>query len=463
MKPKLILSQSQKMILSPQAKLYLKVLQMPLQDLRQSLLKELSQNPLLEEDPNCESTSSEESIEEKEQSMEVSGEASINEDTYEPLVDPRELARRKDYQESILTQSESLIDHIHSQLSLLSLTKSELKWVDDFIGSLDENGFLTEDLSSVTTRLQIPEYRLEKLLKKLQQLDPPGIFARSLGECLALQLQERTHQLSSIARDMVLHNFHLIQKRSFKELSRIYQKTLPEIEEAYHLIQELDPKPGKAFASASSSAIVPDVILTTSKEKGKKYDVTIKGSGLPTLRINSEYQSMAKNKGMDEKTKKFLKENVEKAAWLLEALDYRKTTLASIVKIILDAQSNFVDKGLAHLKPLRMKDVAVKLGIHESTVSRAASGKYIQTPLGTYPIRSLFSGKISSEPGEDESQKSVMERIKGLIDKEDLKKPLSDQKIVALLEESGIKIARRTVAKYRDMLKILPTNLRRQR
>ena len=196
MKPQLIQSQTQKMILSPQVRLYLKILQMPLQELRQSLLDELEQNPILEELTDTQvpsSTSTEENLEEGLKALDKSEDRPLVDDVYAPLVDPRELTRRKDYQEGILTQSESLSEHIKVQLPLLSLSKSESKWAKEFIGGLDENGFLNEDLSALTQRLQVPEYRLDKLLKKLQTLEPAGIFARSLEESLAIQLETKTH------------------------------------------------------------------------------------------------------------------------------------------------------------------------------------------------------------------------------------------------------------------------------
>ena len=460
-------SQSQKLALSPQVKLYLKVLQMSLQELKNNLEEEMNQNPLLEEDPTAsELPESEEEaanpggIDNWESTEESSA---ISNPFDENLADTKELTRKKNYQDSIITQEITLIEHVQSQIHLLDLTGDEKSWTEEFIGNLDENGFLKIGLSELANQLKVLEQDLEVLLQKLQTLDPPGIFARSLEECLLIQLGQSHDKEASLAQKIIRDHFKLLQKNSFPQLARILKVSPESIKAACGLIHELDPKPGKSFIPSRSFQMVPDAVITTEGDDSKKYQVEIRETGLPHLRLNSEYRKMLKNKELEPKTKQFIKEKATQALWLLEAVENRKATLGSILKEILDRQPEFVEKGFSTLKPLRMKEIAEKLGIHESTVSRAVSGKFIQTPLGSFPLRDFFSGKIESGEESEESQKSVLGRIKRLIDEEDSKKPLSDQKIVELLSKDGIVIARRTVAKYREILRILPTSLRRKR
>jgi len=464
-------SQTQKLTLSPQIKLYLKILQMPLLELKANLEEELNQNPLLEEEPPSEieidesldeATSSDatEKIENWEGSDEELSQDGPHDET---LADSKELTRKKNYQDSIITQEKTLTDHIHAQLHLLSLTEKEKKWTEELIGSLNENGFLTNNLAELSSQLDAPEKDLERLLAKLRSLDPAGIFSYSLEDCLLIQLERSPDKNSLLAQTLVRDHFNLLQKRSFPQIARLLKAPAEKVKAAFELIQSLDPKPGKSFISSRPFQIVPDAVITLDRNDPKKYHLDIRSSGLPPLRLNSEYRKMIKNKAVEPATKKFIKEKAEQAIWLLEALENRKSTLGSILKVILDRQPDFLERGFTGLKPLRMKEVADTLGIHESTVSRAVSGKYLESPRGTFSLRSFFSGKIASGSESEESQKSIMERIKTLVEAEDPQHPLSDQKIVQLLAQDGITIARRTIAKYRDMLKILPTNLRRKR
>ncbi len=447
-------------------KLNLKILQLPLLELKQNLEAELNQNPALEEEIEKESeVSSDESnalSNEQPDTWEEIEEPTFSNDAEPELVEIRELEKRKNYQESLIVQRTTLTDFIYSQLYLLDLSDEEELWSHELIGNLNEDGFLKENLSSLARRIQTPESALEKLIKKLQQLEPAGVFAKSIEECLAIQLKRKKGADSEIAHDIVMHNFELLQKKQFTGLAGIYKTSPDHIQTIFEMIQHLDPKPGKAFLTAEPLSVIPDIIITAQRGEKEKYKTEVEELGLPKLKVTSEYRQMVKDRSLDTKTKKFVKDNVEKALWLVEALNYRKATLTAITKEIVKRQPVFFEKGFSSLKPLRMKEIAGSLNIHESTVSRAIAGKYIQTPVGTYPLRSFFSGSVPSG-AEEESQKSVMERIKQLIEDEDVKHPLSDQKIVNILSEEGIQLARRTVAKYREMMKILPTSLRRVR
>jgi RNA polymerase sigma-54 factor len=470
MNPKLHQTQSQvqKLTLSPQIKVYLKILQMPLLELKQNLEEEMMQNPVLEEEITAEgelsNLSEETPAPEKPEDWEKQNEdLTETNDSEENLIDVKELERRKKYQESLITQQETLADHLHNQISLLDLTDLEKEWAEEVVGNLDEKGYLAIPLPELASQLKVPEKKLEGLLKKLQTVEPAGIFARDLAECLLLQLERREGPAVLLAERMITEQFPLLEKRNFPQLEKTLQAPSEAVGKAFHLIQELDPKPGLSFVSSKPFEVIPDALITCDENNPKKFQIEIKETGLSKLKLSAEYRKMMKDKALDETAKKFIREKVNQATWLLEALENRKVTLAAILKTVFEKQPEFLEKGFGALKPLRMKEVADVLGIHESTVSRAVAGKYIQTSRGTFPLRKFFSGKIASGPDSEESQKSVMEKIKHLIGTENPKKPLSDQKIAESLSQDGIQVARRTVAKYREMMKILPTSLRRKR
>jgi RNA polymerase sigma-54 factor len=255
----------------------------------------------------------------------------------------------------------------------------------------------------------------------------------------------------------------LLEKRDWGELARVLRVDLEEVKKAAEIIAHLEPKPGRTFYSEEPIAVTPDATVSFNEEGQEAYKIEIHDETVPELRINSYYRHLLRNKTTDEKTKVFIREKIQSAINFLRALKLRKSTLREITEEIVRVQSQFFDKGFSHLVPLRLKDIAHTLGIHESTVSRALQGKYIATPQGTIPYKSFFSTRLETLHGEAESQKSIMEKIKSLVEKEDSGNPLSDQAIVGVLNQEGILIARRTVAKYRDLLKILPSHLRRKK
>ncbi len=257
-------------------------------------------------------------------------------------------------------------------------------------------------------------------------------------------------------------NHSCVIRKQFDQLARLLQITLQKVKEVCRQIGKLEPKPGRVFYHEKPNFVVPDATVSISPEKDDELVLDINHNYVPNLRINSTYREMMKQKNLDPATKTFLKQKIQSGLDLIKALAQRKSTIQLITEEIMKAQRDFFSKGFSHLRPLRLKDVSERIGIHESTVSRAIQGKYLDTPQGTIPYKSFFSSRLdSTQNGESESQKSAMERLKNLITKENKQKPLSDAKLVQLLNREGIKVARRTVAKYRDMLKILPAYLRK--
>ena len=479
MEPRLIQSQTQRLILSPQMRQYLRLLQLPLAQLLNTVEQELAENPALEEiqkEPNEETvslTASETDGKQERNDEELRFDQALNalnkldENMREGLYgqddlsfsEANELNRQKSYQETLITKKESLFDFLLWQIGFLDLTEKELQIAEEITGNLTDEGFLTIPLEEVAKTCGASLEDTEKVLDEIQGLDPPGIAARNLQETLILQL-ERKGKEAEWALKIVKDHLPLLEKKQWGQISKLLNAPPEAIHQASKLIAHLDPKPGRSFYSDDPIAITPDASVYFDEEN--KLQIEVHDENLPELRINPYYRRMLKQQKLDPASRQFLKQKIQAALDFVRALGQRRSTLRLITDEIVAAQRNFFEKGFSELNPLRLKDISRHLGIHESTVSRAIQGKYISTPRGTVPYKSFFSSKLESTGG-PESQKSMMEKIRDLIRSEDLKKPLSDQIITRVLQRQGTKIARRTVAKYRELLKILPSHLRAQK
>ena len=461
------------MTLSPQMREYLRLLHLPIAELRQAVEDAMEMNPMLEEvnrpveELTTESPASECSEDAEEDSVPDNWAAK------EPLVftaNPSDLGRRKaadaqkirDFQETLITRPESLFDYVQWQVHFLELNEKQKKIAEQIVGNINHDGYLNASIEEIAIAAGTSQNEVLEVLQKIQQFDPPGIGARDLREALLIQL-ERKGPEASLAKEIVRDHLDLMGKKDFKMLGKIFHASEPEIKKAVERISRLEPKPGRSFYVEESIAITPDATIAIKDGTDDGLEIEIHNEMIPDLRINSEYRGMLREKGLDSKTKEFLSTRLTIGLEFLKALELRKSTLRAITEELVRAQPLFFTRGFAHLRPLRLKDIAERLELHESTISRAIHGKYLKTPQGTIPYKSFFSQKLETDDGEGESQKSIMERIRNLIEKEDPKKPLSDQILVKALKEEGIRIARRTVAKYRELLKILPTHLRRQR
>lgn len=469
----------QKMALSPQIRQYLKLLQIPRAELDQAVQIELSENPLLEE---ISKTVPDEPIPGSEPPalpLSSTEEVRVGEsfDTFERMDDSfrgqwadedlsnvsRDEARqRKDYQENLLTAPETLADFLAWQAGVLNLTPEEKKAAEEIIGNINEDGYLSAVPEEMADAAKISTETVERVLGYIHKFEPPGIGARNLQEALLLQLDRRGGE-ASLAHAIVSKQLPLLEKRDFKQLCRIFQTDLGKIQDAVEIIVHLEPKPGRQFYSHSNTAVTPDAIIYFGDDDSEKLKIDIFDETTPTLRINAYYRRLLRSKDTDEKTKIYVREKLQGAVNFIKALQLRKSTIREITEEIARVQSEFFKKGFACMVPLRLKDIANKLNIHESTVSRAIQGKYVMTPQGTLPYKTFFSTRLETTSGEAESQTSIVEQIRMIITHENAEEPLSDQDIVSKLHERGIRIARRTVAKYREMLKIQPSHLRKKR
>ena len=458
-------------------RVYLHLLHLPLQELRQAVETTLEENPLLEEVPRTNTP------EDLEGAAPVPAKPIDDDEVSETLPDdwapkeplsftnaPSDLSRRNpedsrklaDFQETLITKRESLFDYLEWQVHFLELDKTEKKIAAEILGNIDPDGYLKATLEELVAGSKADPQKVEEVLRKIQHLDPPGVGARDLREALLIQL-ERKGPEAALAREMVRDHLELIAKRDWRTLSKIFSASEPEIMRSVDLISRLDPKPGRSFYAEEAIAITPDATVSIKDGTDDGLEIEVHNDFIPQLRINAEYRRMTRDKALDGKTKEFIKKRLSSGIDFLKAIELRGSTLRAITDEIVRAQPLFFKRGVTHLRPLRLKDIAERLNLHESTVSRAIHGKYLKTPQGTIPYKSFFSQKLETEDGEGESQKSILERIRALVEKEDPKKPLSDQAIVKKLAEEGVLIARRTVAKYREILKILPTHLRRAR
>ena len=483
MEQRLVQSQTQKLVLSPQIRQYLRLLQIPLVQLGDTIEQELAENPALEEIPeetseetlsspalqeikpkderNAEELRFDETLRSLDQLDESSGNGFYPQDDFS-TPETEDQNKKKNYQETLITKKESLFDYLSWQINFLELSEMERRIAEEIIGNLTDDGYLGASLEEISQTSQASLAEVEKVLSMIQTLDPPGIAARNLQETLLLQL-ERKGEEAGWAKKIVREEFALLEKKHWDPIARHLKAGPEEIRKAAQLISRLDPKPGRTFYGEDPVAVTPDASIFYDDSEEEKLVLEMHEEGLPRLRISPYYRQLLKTPNLDPQSRKFLKEKIQAALDFSRALMQRCSTLQGITEEILRAQPEFFEKGFSHLKPLRLKDIAERVGIHESTVSRAIHGKYLSTPFGTLPYKSFFSSKLERTEGEAESQKSMMEMIRNLIQSEDPKKPLSDQAMTKKLQEEGIHIARRTVAKYRELLKILPTHLRRKR
>lgn len=457
----------QRLILSPQMQQAIRLLQLPLMDLRTLINQEMVNNPLLEEDlkeMEVQETPSEKEEEEKFQ------------EEFEKLVamddEWREYFRqsgpfrkysteddeKRRYFESSVTMPETLQEHLTHQLHLAPLTEEETKTGETIVGNIDGNGYLQASIEEIAQATGAEPARVERVVRVIQTFNPVGVGARDLGECLLIQLH-RLGKGSSLAAKIVRQHLDDLGKKRFPAIARALRVSIPQVQRCADFIATLEPKPGRMFTTETPLYISADIFL---EKVGDDYVVVVNDDRIPRLRINNLYRNLLQNGDVSTSTKQYVREKVRSGLWLVKNLRQRQQTIYKISQEIVRRQKRFLDEGISRLTPLTMQEVAAALGIHESTVSRAIANKYIQTPQGLFDLKFFFTTGLDTDTGESLSTKNVKSMISQMIKNENSKKPLRDQEIAENLARDGIKIARRTVAKYRKELRILPSNLRRQ-
>lgn len=439
------LTQSQKLIMTTQLKQSLSILNMSKLELEEEIKREAENNPLVE----------------VEKSGEINWEEYIKDMDRSRRLDRTEISYNPDNEvnlENLVKYSSNLYEDLKFQISLYKLTDKELEVCEYIIDSLDEDGYLRTEEKVIVDTLKIDEELFEKCLISVQQLEPSGVGARSLSECLMIQMAS-LGIYNEILEEIVTKDLNLIANNKYKEISKKYNMSLQKCVELINIIKTLDPKPGRTCSVEKSVYIQPDV---TVEKIDDEFIVYLNEKDSYQIRINSYYKDILKNSHSDESAKEFIKERLNSATGLMKNIESRKTTVLKIAEEIVKAQDEFLRKGTKYIKPLKMKDIAEKLEFHESTISRGVNGKYMLTPFGVYEFRYFFSSAIETENNEMASSTSIKKIIKETIKDENKKKPLSDDHISKLLKEKGINVARRTVAKYREELGIPSSSKRKE-
>ncbi len=457
-------------VLAPQLQQSLAILQAPLLELRSLIQQEMEMNPVLEEedmrteegveegvsDPVLEDDGFDEEFAELAKLDDEWREYMAQSNAYSARSEEDE-ERRQHFFES-QTTSETLQQHLLAQLGSTDLNEQQRKVAELVIGNIDDNGYLTSSVEEMAASTGIDERDLVHVLGVIQSFHPPGVGALDLRECLLIQLQRLGRQ-GTLEWKIIDRHLDLLAKRKFPELARRLGTTVRHVQRAAEVIATLSPRPGQIFSADPQNYVLPDV--TIEKIEGV-YTISLNGEGIPHLRISNVYKDLMSQANSANGTREYVREKIRSGKFLIKSIHQRQQTILSISKEILNRQMEFFEHGPSHLKPMTMSQVAEAVGVHETTVSRAISGKYMATPHGIFEMKYFFTTGYQTGDGEVVSNTSVKEAIAELVRNEDPESPLSDQEIVEILEGRGIPIARRTVAKYRGELGILPSNMRRK-
>ncbi|MEO5358705.1 MAG: RNA polymerase factor sigma-54 [Nitrospirae bacterium YQR-1] len=469
---------SQKLILTPQLQMAIKLLQLPQLELTQAINMEIIENPFLEEHTddlyqgesdgglNTDHNEHTGNADKTDSEVTMEGLTSFSVDEYfeQRGSDGRDLGYfntgedEKPGFETFLTETMDLTDHLKLQLDM-SEAFGKLKEVAEMIiGNIDENGYLRATVEELTRVLDVEPSVVEKALKLVQSFDPPGVGARDIKECLLIQIRNLGLE-NTLVEKIAGNNLEDLERKRYQAIARSYRVTLDEVLVAVKIIEGLEPKPARNFTDVSVSFITPDVYVERVDEE---YKIILNDEYTPRVRISNKYRELLKSKNVLDKTEKqFLLDKYRSATWLIKSLDERNRTIYRVTESILKRQTDFFDGGIQYLKPLNLKTIAEDVKVHESNISRVTSNKYLACAHGVFPFRFFFSNSIAGLNGEVSST-TVKELIKKIIDEEDKTNPLTDQKLMDILSSKGVTIARRTLAKYREELNIAPHTKRKK-
>ncbi len=485
---------SQSLVLAPQLQQSLALLQAPTLELKALVEQELQQNPVLEEAPAQEIDIQEKGEEDKsadnsaylaEPPSDIAQDGASERTSTEPVDDfeaeferlvqidqewrdhfaqtnlpiraSAEDEERRQFMFDSLVAGTSLQEMLLEQVRESALTPEQVAIADVLIGNIDEYGYLKAGIEELAASTNTPAEKILEVLKVIQTFDPPGVGARDLRECLLLQL-ERSGQQDSLEYRIINEFMEALGRRRIPEIARGTDKPVEEVQKALERIKALEPRPGRSFLPDNDQYILPEVFV---HRVGGDFTVTTNNEHVPHLRISNTYKDLMSQAENSSEVRNYIREKIRAGKFLIKSLHQRQETILNIAKEIVKRQREFMEKGVAFLKPLTMVQVAEVVGVHETTVSRAVSGKYMQTPQGIFEMKYFFTAGIQTANGDGLSNTSVKDMIAEIFKKENQATPLSDQEVVEMLQQKGIVIARRTVAKYRTELNILPSNLRK--
>lgn len=495
METRLTLRQSQRLVMTPALQQAIQLLQLSTLELQEVIQKEMLENPALEEAPEAEEAPPDEgapalSVEGAQQERAESLERKVDEGPFDLTqvlfgndLPERSLVAQEDRDElpfeNIARSSPSLADHLDEQLRLATSDPVTRRIGAEIIGNIDADGYLRATVEEIAARCEVTGDEVAKVLELVQRFDPPGVAARTLAECLLIQLRADP-QPDPVSVEIVEQHLELLGRRRYAEVARALRLSLDRVMESVEEIMALEPKPGRRFGDADSRYVVPDVAIV---KVGDDYVVVLNDEGIPPLRVSPLYRSLllspapdappatealpaggtaaAPGQRADDDAREYVRQKVRSAFWIMKSVQQRQRTLRRVTESIVKFQRNFLDKGLAHLRPLSLREVGQDVEMHESTISRVTTNKYVETPQGLFELKFFFHSGIASDTGEVKSSIAVKKMIQEYLAAEDPVRPASDQDVARYLRSKGLIIARRTVAKYREELGILPSHQRR--
>lgn len=483
LKMKMGLKLSQQLRMTPQLQQAIKLLQLSRMELENVIQQEMQENPILEEvqelievDPNkslndnsndYDSNGSQDDLSLKEKN-DMQDPQKQDEFEWESYIDDNPTAKQMqsfgggneeiNNYENIFSSKETLYDHLMWQLNLSGFNDEEKELGAILIGYVDDDGYIKTPIEQIAETEEVDFVELEEMVPFLQEFDPPGVCARNLQECLLIQarhIQEDTHDLVNLIENHIKN----LEKKNYPAIAKEMELELEDVIEMCKIIYSMEPKPGRAFVSNETHYVTPDVYVYP---VGDEYVISLNEDGLPRLKISNFYKNVLKGGEAKDEAQEYIQDKLRSAVWLIKSIHQRQRTIYKVAESIVRHQRDFFEKGPQFIKPMILRDIANDIGMHESTVSRVTTSKYMHTPQGIFELKHFFNSGISKTDGDSLASESVKEKIKQLVSKEDPKSPLSDQKLVDLLKKDGIKIARRTVAKYRDALGVLPSSKRKK-
>jgi len=466
---------TQQLIMTPQLQMAIKLLQLSRLELVEKIQQELEENPALDE---VQETLSPESAAEKaaadpevsEQTKEVTFEEKLNEDIdwrnyIEEYNSPGRMPVESEGREtprfdSFISKKESLSDHLLWQFLMTSPDTASEKIGSLIIGNLTKDGYLDISLDDISETSGSHIEKVERVLVVLQSFNPIGVCARNLSECLLIQIERLGLGDNSLLTEIVKNHLHHLENKNYRLICKTLKVRLDNVVAAVNVIKGLEPKPGREFSESDVQYITPDIYVYKSEND---FVIVLNDDGLPKLQVNSYYKkAMTRGEKISAETKEYLQEKLRSAAWLIRSIHQRQKTIYKVMESILKFQRPFFEQGITHLKPMVLRDVAEDIEMHESTISRVTTNKYAYTPQGIFELKYFFNSSIKRIHGEAIASASVQDKIKKIIESENPKKPFSDSKMAEMLKDQNVDIARRTVAKYREMLGVLSSNKRKQ-
>lgn len=478
---------AQQLVITPQLQQAIKLLQLSRLELQNLIQHELLENPILEETP-------EEAASKEEEEVSVTEPAALLHDQHDkeqktPEVgskdgemkepsnfdwenymgnynaaesgggESRDFTDEPPPYENLAPTGTSLQDHLLWQIHMAAFPLDEIEVAEELIGEIDDDGYMKSSLTDLAQKLGVSVFQIESTLSRIQEMDPPGVGARDLKECLKIQIKPYDQREKTLLESLIDHHLEDLERKNYPVILKNMKITMERLRELSHIISTLEPKPARPFGSERPQYIIPDVFV---EKVGTEYIVFLNDDGLPKLQVSNFYRNALYQKEMPSGAKEYIQDKLRSALWLIRSIHQRQRTLYRVTTSIVKFQKDFLENGVSALRPMVLRDIAEDINMHESTISRVTTNKYVQTPRGLFELKFFFNARVPAGNGDGLTSEAVKEEIRKLVTGEDPKKPLSDQIITDLLNKSNIQIARRTVAKYRELMGILPASRRRQ-